>query len=648
MKPRPRIGLGSAFWLVALLASFPLSCELSPTILSTSERSSLYTINLSAAGRPVSNGSILEPGSSLAVSVTGMSDTPEPASLELSVNRPDGGAIASLQLDTASSASSPVSAQGGAASPQLVPRIEGSLPALALPAQTSPGAYKIACLVSSSDGKVLQQSNFVVFVGESMPTLSTVLAYPPSAEPGSAFLLAAMVAKAAGSDPWVAWSRGGSVFSQGPLSAGTDRVVWVAPLAEGAYALSVDVYPCAPPDASGFSFSSAAHQDIKAMVRMPSGGTTDEFADPLRFYSLLRLSGNFDDLGTRPRTAQPAALGLPRLDVYSGGFGYRFGPAAGVSIPGLLPPVDGGGSMLPLVALFRLSPDGGDGRLVRFASDDGSFALNLGLQGGRPYVEVVSGGQGPRSVAESAIRPGPVVLAALLTPAEGRVGIVWIADGERISAPSLPLPSVPHSGGATLGGPGSLPGVYGGFGLVTKGPPPPLYRLEERRRWKSDLILAEGFETGALPPGFTSSGPVSFTVQGLALGPGASLEMAQELRLDRGRLVEAAYGGASSAALVDIVGAGGERLATVAGSGELTDGKGRRFGNLRFAPGLVRFSLSEEDGALLFASEDGAPALRLAGAAEARVTLDVRNGSSPAAIRLAHVLVRSAGASPAQ
>jgi len=647
VKPSLPLGRGSALWLAALLASLSLSCELSPSILSTSERSSLYTISLSVGGRAVSNGSILDPGSSLAVSVTRMSDAPEPASLELSVNRSDGGEIASLQLDTASG-SPPAAASGAASAPQIVPRIDGSLPALALPAQTSPGAYKIACLVSSSDGKVLQQSNFVVFVGMSMPTLSTVLAYPPSAEPGSAFLLAAVVAKAAGSDPWVAWSRGGSVFAQGPLSAGTDRVVWVAPLAEGAYALSVDVYPCAPPDASGFAFPSAAHQDIKAMVRMPSGGSTDEFADPLRFYSLLRLSGNFDDLGTRPRTAQPTAQGAPRLDVYSGGFGYRFGPTAGVSIPGLLPPADGGGNMLPLVVLFRLAPDGGEGRLVRFASDNGSFALNLGLQDGHPYAELLSGGQGPRSAAVSALPPGPVTLAAILTPAEGRLGIVWIADGERILAPSLPLPSPPSSGGASLGGPGSLPGIYDGFGLISNGAPPPLYRLEERRRWKGDLVLAEGFETGELPQGFASSGPASFTARGLSLGPGASLTMTQQVRLDRARLVEVEYDGASSAALLDIVGAGGERLATVTAAGELLDGQGKRFGYLRLLPGILRFSLSAENGGLLFSPAGGGPEQRLPGISEARVSLGLRNGSRSEAIRLTHVLVRSAGASPAQ
>jgi hypothetical protein len=74
------------------------------------------------------------------------------------------------------------------------------------------------------------------------------------------------------------------------------------------------------------------------MVIAASGGSGNDFADPLSFYSLLRLDGSFDDSGTRPRGAQPEAFGSPSLDIYPGGFGYRFGAKAGVTVPGLMPP----------------------------------------------------------------------------------------------------------------------------------------------------------------------------------------------------------------------------------------------------------------------------------------------------------------------
>jgi hypothetical protein len=561
-----------------------------------------------------------------------------------------------MQLSTASPASpttvsSPPSATPVAiAAPQYVARIEGSLPSLSLPAQMIPGAYIIDCVVSSSDGKVLQKSNFVVFVGTGMPALSTVLAYPPSTEPGSSFLLAAVVVKAggpAGCDPWIKWSRGGTVFAQGLLSAGLDRVVWTAPLAEGAYALSVDVYPCAPPDASGFAFASSAHQDIKAMVRMPAGGSTDEFSAPLRFYSLLRFSGNFDDTGTRLRASQPSELGSPRMDVYSGGFGYRFGATAGLRIPGLLPPSNGG-AILPLALLFRVAPDGRDGRLIHFASEDDSFAMDLGLQNGHPYVETFVNGQGWRSVAYSAVPEGPLTLAAALSPENGRLEIVWIADGERLFAPSLPLVSVPQKGGATIGGSLSLAGVYGAFGLISGSSLPPLYRLEEMRRWRGDLVWAEGFENDELPEGSTTYGSVSFSSHGLALGPMAGVKFGRQIRVDRRLLVDVQCLAAPSAALLDILGSEGERLASLSASGELLDGKEVRLGYFRFSSGRLRFTISLDGGSLVFASEDGSLSHRLPGPADSKISLGLRNDSKVGSVQLAHILVRSAGASPSQ
>ena len=640
--------------LAVLVVALPLSCELSPSLLSDSERSSLYTIGLSVDGRAITDGSVVDAGSPITASVSRMSEAQDPASLDLSIERSDGSPVAALRLSamaSPSSAGTAVAAAGAATEGQRqVPRIDGSLPSLQLPSQMISGAYKLDALISSADGKALQRSSVVVFVGTGSPSLDSVLAYPPSAEPGSSFLLAAVVSLSAapeGADPWISWSRGGAVFAQGPLSAGLDRVVWTAPRAEGAYALSVDVYPAAPPSSSGFAFRALARQDIKAMVRMPPGGSADEFSDSLRFYSLLRLSGNFEDSGTRMRSAQPTPFGVPQLDVYSGGFGYSFGPTAGLQLPGLLPPSEAG-RLLPFVLLFRLAPNGNEGRFIRFASDDNSFSMDFGLHEGRPYAELQSNGRTQRSVAGSALPGGPTTLAALLTPVQDRLELLWIADGEKISAPPLPLPAIPQKGSAVIGGSGSLAAVYDDFGLISRASPPALYRFAQRRRWRSDLVVAEGFEDGELPQGSVGSGPISFSMQGLELSSSASVTVGAGIRVDRPLLVDAEFSGPAASAFLDIRGSDGASLGSLCGSGKLLDGRGGELGQVAFPSGHILFELSLNAGAFTVAAEGGGASYHLGGSGDPTLSLGLRNAGSSEPLYVRHILVRSARANPAQ
>jgi hypothetical protein len=505
-----------------------------------------------------------------------------------------------------------------------------------------PGAYRLSANLYGSDRSLLRQSSFIVFIGTSSPTIASVSIYPPAAESGEALLLELefnpdRAAAAQESDPWIRWSKEGYVFAEGLRSKGLDRVVWTAPRIEGAYALLVEVFPAAPPDAGGFPFRSRIRQEFKAMVKAKAG-VEDEFADPMLFSSLLRLDGNFDDIGTRARSAAPSPSGTPRLDVYPGGFGYRFGEKAGLNLPGLMPP-SSNGQLSDFSVLFRLAADGGDGSLVRFMSEDGSFTMKLGLKQYRPFVELVSGGKTTRSVASDPIPQDPMTLVASFSADGDRLDIVWHAEGRRIRTQSLNLPSVPSRGGASIGGHDSLAGVYDAFGVMRRGAPA-AFRIASERGWKSKLVIAEGFEDGLLPPGANTGGGARILPGKVELPEGGSIRLEHRLNLGKHLAFEAELSGDIRSAVLDFESSEGVALFSILGTGEVVDGGGEKLGSLKIQDGRLRLGIDPAaEGSRVNLSQGGDPlAVPLATGLE--VGLNFRNEGAQAALFLERVSVR--------
>jgi len=432
----------------------------------------------------------------------------------------------------------------------------------------------------------------------------------------------------------------GSTFAEGLLSKGLDRVVWTAPSSEGADPIRVEVFPSAPQVGSTYSFTSPVSQDLKVMVIATPGGSVNDFADPMAFYSLLKLDGSFDDVGTRPRSVQPEAFGSPALDTYSSGFGYRFGPSAGVRVPGLMPP-GSRGSLAAFSVLLRLDSDQGDGVLLRFASDDGGYSLVLGLKDYRPYVETQAAGQVQRSTGQAQIPLPrfPATLQASFSPEGDRLAVVWYAEGERIDSPLLALPPAPPAGSAQLGGAHSLPGVYDGFGMMVNSASPS-YRLASRRKWKGSLVIAESFEDGALPPLSHASGPVSVDLGSLSLGSGAVVTLAPVFGIASTLIVEADTSGGGSSCDLVISNAEQDPIVTVSGSGEVRDGSGQSLGSIAAGGGRLAFRLDLLDGSLRLRGSDNLGTYSVATTAKRFLLSLGREGDGEAAV-FERVLVRS-------
>ncbi len=532
--------------------------------------------------------------------------------------------------------------------------IDGDLPSLQVPSELAPGAYRLTVRMKSAEGKILQKTSIVVFIGLTEPRISSVSVYPPAVEPGQALLLGAALDGASG-DPWFRWSRDGAPFASGLLSEGADRVVWTAPRAEGAYALSLEVFPAAPPEGSGFPFRAAARRDLKIMVKASPGGTTDEFADPLAYLSLLKLDGSFEDSGVRSRESPPTAFGSPALDVYAGGFGYRLGEEAGIRVPGLMPPAPQGRSA-PFSVVMRLAPAATTGRLLRFASGDGAYTLELGLEAGHPYAALKLGEEEEvRSLASSALPALPRTIVATIRPGEESSLVSWNVEGERIDGGTLPPLPAPPAGGALIGGPGSLPGVYDAFGLMSPaGPSRPLapasYRLAMRRKWKTALALAEGFEEGLLPSSAAAKGGANASVGSIRLEGASSVGFSYGFRADRSYLVDVELAGDLASTFLSLEGQSGARPFSASGTGEIQDAGGRRLGSVP-APGgrLVLLLAPGKGGTMLISGADGRNAVKVAApSSDAPYSVVVYRGSATGSASLSRILARETATTSAK
>jgi hypothetical protein len=645
MKGKRYLYRAAAIALALAISGLALSCELSSGmssgLLSNSERNSLYTLTINNYdGTTLADGSFVYPGSSLVAYVVKKSGVSDPATMDLSLTASDGSSSAALRFatavtPTAATISTPTvsTTVSTTVATKSVVGFDGKLEGFAIPSTAASGGYTLSVALSGSDGSTLQQEKLHLFVGHAQPTINSISVFPPSVEPNSSVLLslttawtaiavpaslspvpATTTAASETCNPWIRWSKDGNAFAQGLLSDGLNKIVWTAPSIEGAYSITAEVFPCAPSSGASYPFKAAANQDLKVMVIDAVGGSGNDFADSLSFYSLLKLKGSFEDSGTRLKTVPPTSFGSPTLDTYSSGFGYDFGSTAGVTIPGLMPP-SSSGNLGAFAVLVRMDSSGTNGTIVRFASADNTYLFSLGLKSGRPYIESLSGGQSQRSVASSAISQSPFTLEAVLTPDGDKLDIAWRAEGMLIAAPSIDLPAAPPAGSATLGGPLSLAGVYDGFGLMvpttSSSYPSPAYRLAAKRAWKSDLVLAESFENG-LPPRSVFSDPdgsnPSTSTSGILLSPSSSVSLPPSFGIGSGLVVEANIQGDRSLCFLEFSIPGEGRVFAVSGTGQVVGAKkgsdtaDPSLGSFDVSGTRVRFSIEQKDGALSIVS----------------------------------------------
>ena len=609
--------------IAILIAGFFSACDSSSFLFSEADKKGIYTVALSTADEKNVSGAVLEPGSELSVALTKMSGATEPVVLALELNDAAGTSIATLNYASGDGAKS----LSGAVA---VSSLSGSLPTFTLPTNLSPGSYEFVTILKDRSGTELQRTETAFYIAASDFGLGPISVYPasPSYSPGTAVLLVASVKgiETASNAAWLRWSYDGKSIASGPFSSGLDKVVWKVPDFEGAYSVYVDLYPSEPTEAA-LKMASPWRQSIKAIAAKDPIAATDEFADGSRFISHLAFEGDFTDLGSRAQSEKPTAYGSPSLTAYPNrnGFGYRLGSTASVSIPGMAPPsVDGRPGAFSL--LWRIYADKAQGELLRLTASDGSILFRAGLEDGKPYAELTDVDGLHRSQAEASVGAGLENIALSFEPKADVFNLVWSIDGERYAASPLPARLLPAAAKASLGGSAGLVGIYDEFAMSSDlSGRPPFYRAAAQRKYRDDLLLAEGFESLGLPAGATSEGQISYAFTRLGLGPNSRLAFAGDLSLSRPFLVEALCSVKTSSLVAELRNAD-SLLFSVESSGAISLPNGKVIGYLG----------PSDDASLAFFVKPLADGVEIASSSllpVARIT----TGTAPKALRLALV-----------
>ncbi|MCP5453383.1 MAG: hypothetical protein H7A27_05330 [Spirochaetaceae bacterium] len=490
-----------------------MACDAGTALFTDEELDSMFDITLSSDGEALSDGALLSSSEPIVVAVSRMPGSPEAASVSVSLYDADGAEAASVAFSSSAGSSIDV---------VRVDDLFGDLDPLSIPSDLPEGYYELRAMVLDARGQALSTYSTYVLVYSGTLGPVGLEVYPGGVEPGKASLLRLTGSIPPGRDPWIRWKVDGKLLAVGYLSERADRLAWRAPTVSGVYEARVELFPFRP--IAGSEPPPFAKAEIR-LALSSSGAEPDPLADRVA-WSLFSFDGDLSDSGSRPRAAEPAAIGSPYLETHPLGYGYLLGGGAGVSSASTLLPIDeADGTLAAFSAAFTLgkSDDGlgvGSGVLLSAALGSGD-GLVIGVDAGYPYLEV---GQA-RVRADSTLGPSLSRLAVEVSPAEGGAGVRFYIDdkpaGDGLLA-AEPFSSVP--GACTVAGPGGFSAVYDEL-RVLRGAYP-AFRLSETAARGGSLIAATGFEGAELDAGFSVEGAATPGEGKLVLAVGSSLAVA--------------------------------------------------------------------------------------------------------------------------
>ncbi len=421
-----------------------------------------------------------------------------------------------------------------------------------------PAGFYTLVLTLYEQGKVLQEQKVEFFRVQGNFRFTGISSFPSSFYPGSAGLLQAHVDVPAGTDPYLRWTMNEKTIAAGLLSSGTDQVLVRAPDVEGAYNVTVEMFPAAPVGKDGFPFTSSIKQSTELFVSKTQNVGEHELGPEASYYSLFHFRGDYRDEGERIRlpgvNSSPAqAIGVPDLRISGSIFGYHLDGSSGFGVNEVLLPF-AGSRLSPFSVTIRAMADIAETNRTLFstASADGSFSFTLRTDG-TGFVVADIFANGTKATADSGqivFTPGEAVLFNVsVAPGQTSTQLLWFKDGAPLGASSVPVgfgtyPSAPSpwkilTGSSTIGvasngssDHGSETGFVGildEFGIYFRdaslrpSTDNRIFRSAMSATFGEALDYAEGFEGLFLPDGVTTQGRVTAGSGELVLSPGSSV-----------------------------------------------------------------------------------------------------------------------------
>ncbi|MCL2481062.1 MAG: hypothetical protein FWF38_05075 [Spirochaetaceae bacterium] len=385
-----------------------------------------------------------------------------------------------------------------------------------LPENLEKGIYHVKFEVYNQDKLVF--SNITNFFNEkSSYRINNIQSYPPNPAPGEKVLLIADFATNADgfSDPYFRWIIGKNIVSEGYNSKGANKYSWTTPTVEGAYSITVELFPFKPLDKAFEKFSSAIYKTSAVIVSESNRMKSREFLPEASYSTLFHFRGEISDSGYLDAdNGNFKIIGEPSPDFRGGIYGYYFEKDECIEIPNIVIPFSKEGVLQPFSIKLKFIDDYSNSSdlsqgfpFFNTYSEDENFRISVG-QDSRTlyYCEIVSGTNKFKSKAYRSMSTLNDILNLTVSfyPNNNSCAIIWIMNGETVCREDIPFlpvfPNRPGSSGKTTIGSGSCPLLFDEAGVYTRtidgknSVAPFCFRDYNSEIFGKSLIFAEGFE----------------------------------------------------------------------------------------------------------------------------------------------------------
>jgi hypothetical protein len=433
-------------------------------------------------------------------------------------------------------------------------------------------------------GKVLQEKQVQFFHVKGSYSVSGISTYPSTFYPGSSGLLQAHVDVPSGADPYLRWTMNDKTFAEGRLSGGLDQVMFRAPETDGAYNVTVELFPMAPVSSTGFPFSSSIKQTTEVFVsKTKTAGSAHELGPAESYYSLFHFRGDYRDVGYRVGMknggAAPAVqVGQPDLRISGSIFGYHLDGSSGFRVADVILPF-AGNRLSPFSLTMRAMADRPElnRNIFSATSTDGSFHFAVRTDSdGIVVADLTDNGQSVTISSGQAIfvSGDPVLFSVSVSPGVNSTQFLWFKNGQPVSVatasvafravdtannswtpvPGVSLIGAPDRNGTSDGFSGILDefGVYFRDSSLRPATDNAIFETVMATKYGTALVYAKGFEGLYLPDGVETTGPVAVKSGDLVLGPGGAITFPRFLFDREDLLVEVALDRSAPAGPGDI------------------------------------------------------------------------------------------------
>jgi len=365
-----------------------------------------------------------------------------------------------------------------------------------------------------SNGKAIFSTITNFFNEKSSYRINNIQSYPPNPAPGEKVLLIADFTANSSSDPYFRWLIGKNIVSEGFYSKGANKYNWTTPTIEGAYSITVELFPFKPLDKAFEKFSSAIFKTSSVIVSESNRIKSGEFLPETSYSTLFHFRGEIYDYGYLDAgNGNFKVIGEPSPDFRGGTYGYYFEKDEYIEIPNIVIPFSKEGVLQPFSIKLKFIDDYSISsdllqNIPFFNSyyEDETFKISLGQDTRTNYFcEIVSGEKRFRSKAYRNINTLNTILNLTVSfyPNSSSCTIVWIMNGETVSREDIPfLPVLINPAGLsgkTIIGSGSCPMLFDEAGVYTRtdgksSVAPFCFRDYNLEIFGKSLIFAEGFD----------------------------------------------------------------------------------------------------------------------------------------------------------